>query len=266
MPDIFDLIARWWKRMFAVVFLSLLLVGVITFLKPRKYLSVATALPVSSLGSDKSKIFNDNIEVLYSALGSPDELDRIIGTANLDTLYVAVTKQMDLFDHYKIKEQDDDALIKTAALLKANTKVIKSAYGELQIKVWDTDKNLAPQLANTLMENLQAMHTDLQNAGNEAALKGLMRAKQKIQAAYDTIPPSLQVGLQERLVEYEKLIAEYELIVDIKPPVLAVTEKAKPAIRPDKPKRMQIMIATAVLSFLFALLAALAAERRKNAV
>ena len=45
--------------MLAVVMLSLLVVGVITFLKPRKYLSVATALPASSLASDKSKIFNE---------------------------------------------------------------------------------------------------------------------------------------------------------------------------------------------------------------
>ena len=32
MPDIIDLIRRWWKQMLAVVLLSLLAVGVITFL------------------------------------------------------------------------------------------------------------------------------------------------------------------------------------------------------------------------------------------
>ena len=67
-------------------------------------------------------------------------------------------------------------------------------------------------------------------------------------------------------MEYEKLIGEYQLMIDSKPPVLLVVEKAKASIRPDKPKRMQIMIATAVLSFLFALLAALVMERRKNTV
>src|SRR5689334_13034427 len=98
MPDIFDLIARWWKQMFFVVFLSLLAVGIITFLKPRKYLSTATALPVSAVLSDKAKIFNDNIQYLYSTLGSADELDRIIGTGNLDTLYLSVTRQFNLSD------------------------------------------------------------------------------------------------------------------------------------------------------------------------
>lgn len=262
--------------MLAVVLLSLLVVGAITFLKPRKYLSVTTALPVSTVGSDKSKIFNENIQYLYAALGSPDELDRIIGTANLDTLYLAVTEQLDLFEHYKIKKQADNALVKTAALLKENTKVIKSEYGELQVKVWDTDKNLAPKLANALMEKLQAMHTNLQSAGNEAALKGLIAGKAKIELQIDTLASGLEPGTEKiaakkevlsgQLRLYEKLIGEYQLVVDNKSPMLIIVERAKASFRPDKPKRMQIMIATAVLSSLFALLAALAAERRKNAV
>ena len=64
MPDIFDLTRRWWKQMLAVVILSLLITGTITFLKRRQYLSIATAVPASSFASDKSRIFNQNIEVL----------------------------------------------------------------------------------------------------------------------------------------------------------------------------------------------------------
>jgi uncharacterized protein involved in exopolysaccharide biosynthesis len=45
--------------------------------------------------------------------------------------------------------------------------------------------------------------------------------------------------------------------------VLIVVEEAKPSNWPDRPRRLQIMIAAAVLSFLFALLAALVLERRK---
>jgi hypothetical protein len=266
MPDIFDLIVRWWKQMFAVILLSLLAVGIITFLKPRQYLSVTTALPASSYASDKGKIFNENILALYSTLGSADDLDRVLGTATLDTVYLFVADQFNLFDHYKIKGAN--ARTKAALLLKKNTKVIKSAYGELKVKVWDTDKNLAPQLANAILDKLQFIHTDLQSAGNEATLKGLQAGKKKIQFQLDST-----TGISEPLIErktvlqgqvrqYEKLISEYQLMVDSKPPVLVVVEKAKPSIRPDRPRRMQIIIATAVLSFLFALLAALVMERK----
>jgi uncharacterized protein involved in exopolysaccharide biosynthesis len=269
MPDIFDLIIRWWKRMLAVILLSLLTVGIITFLKPRQYLSVTTAVPASSFASDKGKIFNDNIQALYSTLGTPDDLDMIVGTASLDTVYLFVADQFNLFDHYKIKEQGAASRTRSASLLKKNTKVMKSEYGGLKVKVWDTDKNLAPQLANAIMDRLQAIHANLQSAGNEATLKGLQTGKKKIQLQLDSITgvsePLIErkKGLQDQAQQYEKLISEYQLMVDSKPPVLIVVEIAKPSALPDRPRRIQIMIVTAVLSFLFALLAALVMERRK---
>ena len=279
MPDIFNLIARWWKRMLAVMVLSLLVVGIITFLKPLQYLSVTTAVPASSYASDKGKIFNENIRELYSTLGTTDDLDMILGTANLDTVYLFVTDQFNLFDHYKMKERGDAARPKAALLLKKNTKVMKSEYGELKVKVWDTDKNLAPQLANAIMEKLQDIHQNLQGAGNEATLNGLKLGQQKIIMQIDSINASMEKAitgggdmnrsmarrniLDSQLHQYEKLITEYQLMVDSKPPVLHVVEIAKPSPWPDRPRRMQIMIATAILSFLFALLAALILERRK---
>jgi hypothetical protein len=267
MPDIFNLIARWWKRMLAVIILSLLTVGIITFLKPNQYLSVATAVPASSFASDKAKIFNENIQELYSTLGTPDDLDMILGTANLDTVYLFVTDQFNLFDHYKMQEKGDAARPKAAVLLKKNTKVMKSEYGELKVKVWDTDKNLAPQLANAIIDKLQAIHQNLQSAGNESVLNGLKSGYDKVKIRRDSINnylnKALVVGeasdrldaerksLTEQLLQYEKLINEYQLMIDSKPPVLFIVEKAKPTNWADRPRRMQIMIATAVLSFVF---------------
>lgn len=266
MPDIFDLIKHWWKQILAVIITSLLVVGTVTYLKPKKYLSVATAVPASSFASDKSKIFNENIQALYSALGTPDDLDMIVGTAKLDTVYLAVTDQFNLFDHYKIKEKGEAARNKAASLFKKNTKVMKSEYGELKVKTWDTDKNLAPQLANAILEKLKAIHQDLQNAGNLATLQGLMSRKEKLQRMADSTMNSAENKSQriEQISQYEKLIGEYQLMVDSKPPVLITVEKAKAAAWPDQPKTVQLLAATAVLAFIFSLLAALVLERRKS--
>lgn len=266
MPDLIYIISRWWKQITSVMVLSLLIIGIIIFLKPKKYLSVATAVPASSYSSDKSKVFNENIQILYSTLGTTDDLDMIVGTGKLDTVYTAVAQQFNLYDHYKMKEKGDAALRKAASILKKNTTVMKSEYGELKIKVWDTDKNLAPQLANAIMDALQAIHTQLQGAGNEATLKGLIQAKEKLkrQADSTSLSGDLKGANQNRILEYDKLISEYQMMVDNKPPVLMIVEKAKASDWPDKPKRAQILIATGVLSFLFALLAALVLERRKT--
>lgn len=268
MPDMFDLFKNWWKQMLAVIIASLLIVGTVTYLKPQKYLSVATAVPASSFASDKSKIFNENIQALYSALGTPDDLDMIVGTARLDTVYLAVTDQFNLYDHFKMQEKGDAARSKAASLLKKNTKVMKSEYGELKVKAWDTDKNLAPQLANAIMEKLKAIHQDLQNAGNLATLQGLISRKEKLQQAADSTMNTVEntTRRKEQISQYEKLIGEYQLMVDTKPPVLITVEKAKAAAWPDQPKTVQLLMATAVLAFIFSLLAALVLERKKTAV
>jgi len=289
MPDIFDLMIRWRKRIFSVMLLSLLTVGVITFLKPKKYLSVTTAVAASSFASDKAKIFNQNIEGLYSTLGSADDLDKIIGTASLDTVYLALAAQFNLFDHYKIKGTENKVLIKAAAELKENTKVMKSEFGELKVKVWDTDKNLAPQLANAVMDKLNSIHQSVQNENNIAVLNNLLSSRKKIIADIDSLTNSLQYDsanallrstlvstentrtrtirrntLLGQLEEYEKLIIQYQLMADSKTPVLNIVEKARASVKPDKPKKIQILVATAVLSFLFALLAALVTERKNT--
>ncbi|HYM94449.1 MAG TPA: hypothetical protein VET23_09945 [Chitinophagaceae bacterium] len=277
MPDILYLIANWWKQMLALVLVSLLTAGVIVFLQPSKYLSVATAVPASSISTDKARVFNENIQSLYSDLGSPDDLDILVGTGQLDTIYLAVTDQFNLYDHYKVKEKGQAARTKAARLLKYNSKVIKSDYGELKIKVWDTDKQLAPQLANALMEKLKTMHRDLQSANNQIALKGLQAAEKKIKMQIDSINgihdatikateefSARQKTLSERLQQYEKLIGEYQLMVDSKPPVLIPVEFARPAAYPDKPRRLEVIVAAGILSLFFALLVALVLERRKS--
>lgn len=272
MPDIFYLLSKWWKQIFIVVTVSLLAAGIIIFLQPRQYLSVTTALPANILSADKAKIFNENIESLYSNLGSPDDLDMIIGTAQLDTVYLAVTDQFNLFDHYKVSDR-----IKAAHLLKKYSHVMKTGYGELQVKVWDTDKELAPQLANAIITKLETIHSKLQNENSRLALQSLQKAIKEIQTNIDTIKNSSIAEQSElnsiqrrvllnQLEEYQKLAAEYQLFTSLGPQILLVVEKARAATRPDKPEWLKIMIAVAVLGFLFALLVALVLEKKKTSV
>lgn len=243
MPDIFYLISRWWKQMLAVIVLALLTVGAIVFFLPVKYLSIATALPSNPALSDKSSVFSDNIEAPYPNLGTEEELDVIVGTGQLDTVYIAVATAYNLWDHYKTEEKGEAAVTKAAWLLKGNSSVSKSGYGELKVKVWDTDRNLAPKLANAIIDQLNRIHQELQNENNKAILTRL-----KSDSAY------------------KQLAAKYQLMVDSKPAALVIVEKARPSAYPDKPKRTMILVGTGVLSFLFSLLLALILEKRKKTV
>lgn len=264
MPDLTDLFKKWWKQILFTVVLATAAAAAVGFLADKQYLSVATAVPASTYMTDKSTVFSENIEALYSSLGTADDLDLVIGTAKLDTVYLAVTDRFNLADHYKPKEKGEAGRMRSAALLKKNTRVMKSEYGELKVKVWDTDKNLAPQLANAVLDQLQAIHTRLQNNSNEVILQGLLKKKEQLVLNIDSanVPPEKLTNLKGQLAQYEKHIGEYQLMIDTKPPALIVIEKAKSSERPDRPRRMQLIIAAAFLGFLFSLLIVAVLDRK----
>jgi uncharacterized protein involved in exopolysaccharide biosynthesis len=243
-----------WKIMLAVISISLLSAFAYTWIKTPEYLSVATALPSSAYANDRSKLFNENIQLLYSDLGTADELDVITGSGQLDTVYLAVTDQFNLFDHYRIKK---------AELLKKNTRVIKSGNGELKVSVWDMDKDLAPQLANAIMAQLQKIHTEARNAGNEHMIQRLRQSLDSVMRS-DSLKPEGSKVNEEKIATLRKLISEYELIGATKTPALVIIENARAAFRPDKPKCLQIWVAAFLFSFLLSVLLAIYRERIKS--
>lgn len=271
MPDILMIISRWWKTILAITLLVTAVTLVILLLQPRQYLSEVTALPASGYATDKARIFNNNIDQLYPSLGSADDLDRVVGTARLDTLYLALAAEKNLARHYKMEKV---APLKVAQVLKKKTRVEKSEYGELKIKVWDKDRVMAAELANGLFAKLQQLHQSLQSQGNALVLQRLQEQNRQLQHSYATGPDSLngdhddlvqirRKNLQEQIAQYEKLMAEYSLMLHTNPQALLMVEAARPALKADKPRIVQVLLLTAFASAVFGLLLAIALQSRK---
>lgn len=262
MPDLVDLFVRWWKKILFIVIASLLLAAIVVLKKSKKYLSVATAVPASTFASDKGKIFNENIQELYSTLGTPDDLDVVSGLGTLDTLYLTICDKLSLPQYYHTNgtASRQDA----ADRLKKNSKVYKSEYGNLKVKVWDKEKDMAAKMANELMSQLQKMFQQIQSAGNIAILDGLLTKKKEMLNKVDSLNLAPDEGRTSQMLQYDKLINEYQLMVENKPPALIIVENARPAQYYDQPKILLTLVATAVLSFLFALLTAIVIDIKKT--
>jgi hypothetical protein len=130
------------------------------------------------------------------------------------------------------------------------------------------------------MDKLQSIHQDIQNSNNISLIKSLQAGKEKILSSIDSINshPEKAVGneslsnsnnirktaLYTQVEQYEKLINEYQLLVDNKTPVLIIVDKARVTDWPDAPKRIPVLTATLVLSLLFSLLVILLIEKRKS--
>jgi uncharacterized protein involved in exopolysaccharide biosynthesis len=278
MPDLFDLMWQWRKQILLLVLTTLIVTTVIVFVVPKRYLSVATALPASSYATDKTSVFSQNLQTLYSTLGLPDDLDKMVGTAHLDTVYRYVIAQLDLTDHFGLNKTDADAIAKAGLILKKHTRVIKSDYGELKVKVWDVDRDLAANLANAIMEKIQQIHQDIQTVNNSVMLAKINEDYQKKKIDFERLTDSIHAdnastvelataqksSLLQQVQEYEKLLNQYNLMVDAKPQALIIIERATPAVAPDRPKPLEAIIAATILSFFFGLLTALILNKRKS--
>jgi CRISPR/Cas system-associated protein endoribonuclease Cas2 len=267
MPDLLHHFSRWWKPILGFTLFCSLIALIACLLTQKKYLSTATALPTNSALSDRARIFNPNIEALYSEFGSPDDLDRIEGTAMLDTLYIAAVEANRLIVHYEI-ENKTDAVYRAARQLKKSSSISRSGYGELKINVWDKDRTMAAQLANDLLQRIQQLHQQLRNQGNARALNQIKEEYTRTEQQFRVIADSLQrsggpsaeiigakkAALLEQLQENQKLIAQYSLSLNTNPPVLVTVERARPALKADKPDTAKTVALTAFASFVLVFL------------
>ncbi|RYZ27685.1 MAG: hypothetical protein EOO10_11960 [Chitinophagaceae bacterium] len=296
MPDIFEIINRRWKIIVLLTLTATLLALVISLLQPKEYLGTVTALPANSALTDKAKVFNNNIETLYPELGTVDELDRIEGTAKLDTLYIFVAEKQNLATYYNMANSSE-AMYKAAMKLKRATDIRRSAYGELKINVWDKNPLQAAQLANSIVEGLNNIHQRVSGINNAKVLAQLQTSYDRKKTELDSLQRLMIMNegsrtgiksdssalnrsanrnnngsssitrlsmLQEQTREFEKIISQYELASNTTIQPLIVVEQARPALHANKPKVLQTVLFAFGASLIFSILLAVYADSRNQ--
>lgn len=283
MPDILTVVARRWKMIVLLPILAAAVAFLGALLAKKLYVGTATALPVNTLLNDRARIFNPNVEALYSELGTVDELDKLEGTSKLDTVYLRTVDSLNLVSHYEIEPDAEDAAEKAALRLRKASDVYRTGFGEFQVKVWDENSEMAAALANALISTIKDIHRSIQTKQSEKILQELKedyRVKQQemkeMQKARLTKVDGIDIDpgdvldtlwarrnfndpevLMQQLQQYQKLIYEYELTVKTTPDVLVIVEPARPSPWIDRPKTSRNVLfafgAGLMFSFLFAL-------------
>lgn len=266
MPDIFHVLSLRWKTALLITLLATLVAFVGCLLSPKEYLGEVTALPSNAEAGDRGRIFNPNIEGLYRELGEPDELDKIEGTAKLDTIFLAVAKQFRLPEN----SSDVEALHAAAKKLQKKTRIHRTGFGELKINVWDRDAQTAANLANALVQELNAIHQQLRTKNNQLVLQRLKESYAGLQnkSAKDSADTAIITTTETTAAQaalYARLISEYELALKTNPDALLVVEPARPSPWHDRPQTALVVILTFLASLLFSILLILLTESRNKA-
>ncbi len=277
MPDLLHVFIRRWKMILFLTLLAGIIAFIFSLLSPKEYLSTATALPVNVMVNERSRIFSNNIQVLYSDFGTPDELDKIEGTAALDTIFIATAEELNLAEHYNI-HAGSESIYNAALALRKNSKISRSGYGELKVKAWDKDNAMAAKMANSLLQKIQQLHQRLQNENSKLVLERLKQDYQARQQQFKSLSDSAasfagadaelwsakKTAMLQQVQQYENLIDQYQISINSNPQVLLTVETAKPSPWPDKPKPLPTLLLAVFATFIFAFLLALFIESRNN--
>jgi hypothetical protein len=253
MPDPIIVLGNTWKKIIGISIIMAVIAFVISLIFPKQYLSTSTALPVNSLVADRARIFNQHIDGLYSSIGSADELDKIEGTSKLDTLYLSVIRNLNLTRHYHLSSGAEGEM-KAVLQLRRNSDISKTGYGELRIKVLDKDRNMAANICNDLMDQLQRIQSNVLSQLDSIQYSALIQNKKLEMSGFDSSADDTSGSkntLPLKSKNYNQLLDEFRINLSLKTPALLIVEKARPALWADKPDLMKITLFTFFGSLLF---------------
>jgi hypothetical protein len=139
-----------------------LLPPVTVFVIPRYYRSASTVVSANPALADKARLFNTNIQTLYSYFGSGDDLDRIYGIADMRSTYVKLVDEFSLINYYQLKG-DSISILKTKAAkcLQKDIHLEKTEQSQLQIIAWTKNKQLSANLVNRMVAIIQETEMDI---------------------------------------------------------------------------------------------------------
>lgn len=277
MADTVAVIQRSWKKICLFTLLSALIAAITVFLMPKQYRSTAKLISANPQLADKSRLFNDNIQGLYSYFGSGDDLDRIMGIASLDTTYKQLVDEYKLVDYYRLTNESLPLLRRKAVLkLRDDLSLQRTEEGQLKIICWTKEQRLSASIINTMISivkkqlekiwqtNYLSMQDKLNHSisDTEQKFKQLSDSLSRSSSAQRLLIQKHMETLLDQLSQYRRTAATFKMMGETSPAALYLLEPAVPAAKAERPDKPAIILAAAIAGFIFSLLLLLLGNRK----
>ena len=272
------LLQKRWKTIGFFVSLSIIAATVTVFLVPQYFRSSATIVPANPVLADKARLFNANIQGLYSYYGSGDDLDRIYGIADMDTTYKKLVDEFSLVTYYKPDGSSLPLQRRKAVLhLREDLNFQKTEEGQLQIIAWTKDRELSARIVNRMIVIIQEMAAGVWQKNYDQSFQKLKTSVGAMEQDYQQLSDSLPMltgssrelavaklqTLLEQVKQYRKTADEFKLATETHPAVLYVMETAVPAAKAERPDKTNSILAAMIAGFIFSCILILVNDRNQ---
>ena len=277
MPHTIQVLQKHTRFILLFTLFAMLVAFVTVLLVPKYFRSSARIIAANPQLTDKYRLFNENIQGLYSYFGSGDDLDRIIGIADMDTTYYQLVDQFNLMDYYQL-DNDSLPLLRRKAVLKLKKDISfqRTEQGQMRVQCWTKDKQLSADIINTMIrivqQKLESIWLSNYQEASAQLNASIVHNEQQYAALNDSISKAgraQQILLQkhmetllEELSRYRKTAASFQLMGETVPPALYVLEPAVPSVKAERPDKLNTVLISGLAGFLFSILFLLLKDRR----
>lgn len=274
------LLQKQWKTIVLFVLATVAAATITVFLVPQYFKSSVTIVSANPALADKARLFNSNIQSLYSYFGSGDDLDRIYGIADMDITYKKLVDEFSLVAYYQL-DNDSLPLLKRKAVLclRKDLNLQKTEQAQIKISAWTKDKQLSAAIVNRMVAIVQETEAEVwQKNYGQSLLKlnaSVTAMEQEYQALSDSLPKTTggkqalvitkMQTLLEQIKQYHKTADEFKLATETHPAVLYVMESAVPAAKAERPDKRGIIFAALIAGFIFSSFLVLVNDRKNRA-
>ncbi|HET8962788.1 MAG TPA: Wzz/FepE/Etk N-terminal domain-containing protein [Chitinophagales bacterium] len=253
------------------------------FFMPNYYKSSVNFYPANPVMTDRQVLYSNSLgEIEIDYFGGSSDVDRILTLANGTPTIDYIINKYHLMEHYDYDSTKTMARYKTKKKFLKNYKAVETEFGAIEITVWDTDKNLAAEMANHIALTIDNHNRDMLLRDKFIVIETFEDIISDKQHALDQLTDSLETmvntanaekikqmefnvdAAMNNLAENRKLMEQYVTSTSTKFSTIHITEEAYPAIRKDKPIRSLIVVACTVGAFIFMLLLAVITENYRK--
>jgi len=211
---------KWRKPLFIVIIVALIgswFFSLPWFITP-KYKSTVVMFPASTNSVSKALLIEQRqVGQDIMSFGEDEQAEQMMQILNSNKIRDRVTRQFNLMDHYGI---DSTARYKYSLLFneyERNISFRRTPFMAVQIIVYDTDPQLAADIANTIAALLDSIKNEMQH---ERAIQGLAVVEMEhetLQQEVNTIVDSLitlgKLGVND--VEYQSQVLNQQVAIAI---------------------------------------------------
>lgn len=271
---VFEVIRQRWKQSAIIVLLATISTAAVLLLQKPYFRSSAIFTAANPNLGDRANIYRTEFWEQYFYYGAEFDNDRLMAIARSEEMCRFMVDSFDLIKHYKINATGERAQYLADVEYKENVRIHKNEFGHIKVNVWDTDKQLAAAIANTIVKRVNEKSVVAVNSMKVEILQKLQRdfnaqkdslvqTEAGLQQSPNGFLAARREGLIQQLNEKEKLIEQFNTSVN-NVSALFTIEEALPAFKKDKPKVLAGILMAAVVSFVFSVFLLLLMEWRSH--